>query len=61
MTTVTDLTYDFHLNKSDNQVRHPFPLANMVGDPDKAPPGWVRAEWEHMYWDDAFPASALLD
>ena len=61
MATVTDLTFDFHLNKSDNQVRHPFPLANRVGDLDRAPPCQVRAEWEHLCWDDAFLASASLD
>ena len=57
----TDLTFDFHLNKSSNQVRNPFPLANRVGDPDWTRLGWLWAEWEHLYWDDAFPASASLD
>ena len=61
MATVVDLTFDFHLNKSDNQVGRPFPLANRIEDPDRAPPGWVRAKREHLYWDDAFPASASLD
>ena len=61
MATVIDLTFDFHLNKSDNQIHHPFPLANMIRDLDRAPPGWVHAEWEHLYWDDAFLASASLD
>ena len=39
MATVTDLTFDFHLNKSDNLIHHPFLLANRIGEPDKAPPG----------------------
>ena len=59
--TATDLSFDFHLNKSSDPVRNPFPLANRVGDPDRAPPGWVRTEWEHLYWDDAFPVSTSLD
>lgn len=36
-------------------------MANRVGDPDGAIPVWVRTEWEDVYWDDAYPASALLD
>ena len=31
MATFTDLTFDFHLNKSDNQVRNPFSLAIRLG------------------------------
>ena len=58
---VVDLTFDFESNKSSIQVRHLFSLADRVKDPVRAPPGWMRAEWEHLYWDDAFPASASLD
>ena len=61
MGTVTNMTFDFHLNKLDNQVHQPFPLANMIGDTDKAHPGWEHAEWEHLYWDDAFLASTSLN
>ena len=60
-TVATDLTFDFHVNRSDVPVRCPFPLADRVEDPARVPPRWVRAEWEHLYWDDAFPASASLD
>ena len=60
-TDATHLTFDFHINRSDVPVRCPFPLADRVEDPARVPPGWVRAEWEHLYWDDAFPASASLD
>ena len=61
MATLTDLTFDFHLNKSDNQVHHPFPLANRIEDPDRALPGWVHVKWESLYWGNAFLASASLD
>ena len=49
MAVVTDLTYDFQLNKSDSQVCHPFPLANRVRDVDRDPSGWVHVEWEHLH------------
>ena len=61
MATSTDLTFDFHLNKSTDQVRNPFPFANRVGDVHKAPAGWVRVKLVHKYWDDAFQASASLN
>ena len=61
MATVIDFTFDFYLNKSDKQIHHPFQLENMIGYPDTGPPGWVHDEWEHLYWDDAFLASASLD
>ena len=59
--TAIDLTFDFHLNKSPEPVRNSFPLANRVRDPNRAPSSWVWTEWEHLYWDDAFPTSASLD
>ena len=48
MAVATDLTFDFHLNKSGNPVRRPFPQAIRVEDPARAPPGWLRAEWEDL-------------
>ena len=59
--TTTDLSFDFHLNISSDPVRNLFPLANRDGDPDRFPRCWIRTKWEHLYWDDAFPASDSLD
>ena len=43
-TAAVDLTFDFHVNRSDVLVRRPFSLANRVEDPTRAPPCWARTE-----------------
>ena len=37
-TAAIDLTFDFHVNRSDVLVRCPFPLADRVEEPARAPP-----------------------